>query len=166
MGKRGPRATPAAVLAARASWRATHRAAAEAIYTGDPVMPDCLTGEAKALWDRIVPQLIAAEIPRQPDSEALAAMCMTWAQVCDATKTISRTGMLVKDAKGHPAANPLLKIREAALAQFLRYAVEFGFTPASRSRVQGQVQDQRKDNDPDLGKPRLKDFMVFPKVKS
>ena len=109
---------------------------------------------------------IAAEIPRQPDSEALAAMCMTWAQVCDATKTISRTGMLVKDAKGHPAANPLLKIREAALAQFLRYAVEFGFTPASRSRVQGQVQDQRKDNDPDLGKPRLKDFMVFPKVKS
>lgn len=163
MGKRGPKPTPAAVLESRGSWRAPGRAVDEAIYTGTPVMPDCLTGEAKALWDRVVPQLVAARIPKQPDSESLAAMCMAWAQACDATRTLSKTGILIKDARGNPVANPMLGIRERALAMFLRYAVEFGFTPASRNRVAGDAQQ-----DPDeakAGKPRLGDFLRFPEVK-
>jgi phage terminase small subunit len=48
-------------------------------------------------------------------------------------------GLLVKGSEGQPRSNPLLKIAASAASDMVRYASEFGFTPAAGSRIAAGV---------------------------
>jgi P27 family predicted phage terminase small subunit len=47
-------------------------------------------------------------------------------------------GLVVRGAMGGAVENPLLYISRKAAADMMKYAAEFGLTPAARSRVAGR----------------------------
>ena len=44
-------------------------------------------------------------------------------------------GLVVRTGNGGPTENPLIYIARKAAADMMRYAAEFGLTPAARSRI-------------------------------
>jgi P27 family predicted phage terminase small subunit len=55
-------------------------------------------------------------------------------------------GLLVKGSEGQPRANPLVRIASEAAADMLRFASEFGFPPAARSRIAAGVGGQTSNS--------------------
>lgn len=107
--------------------------------------PAHLNPRALAEWRRLAPELTLLGTLTNVDRAAFAAYCEAWAiyvqaqEVIDdlARKDESGMGaMLITTKSGNTIQNPLLGIRNQALKQVVRYAAEFGFTPASRVRVQ------------------------------
>jgi P27 family predicted phage terminase small subunit len=52
---------------------------------------------------------------------------------------LSARALLVKNADGNPARNPLVKIASSAADAMLRFAGEFGMTPVARARISAGV---------------------------
>jgi P27 family predicted phage terminase small subunit len=97
----------------------------------EPVLPTCprqLGTVAKREWRRIAPELHKLGLLTRIDRAALAAYCATYQQFIEAEVAI-RTAAPDCDVRS------VMRIQAAALTLMHRYLVEFGMTPASRSRV-------------------------------
>ena len=55
-----------------------------------------------------------------------------WAE---ATEAIQKYGTMIKSPQGYPIQSPYLSIANRQTEIMMRIASEFGFTPASRSRI-------------------------------
>ena len=77
MGQRGPAKTPTAVLDQRGSWRGKIRKG-EPTAHGAPVMPDDLDENERAVWQRVVPRLVAMGVAGEVDSDMIARYCTTY----------------------------------------------------------------------------------------
>lgn len=163
MGKRGPKPLPSAILARLGSYRAAGRAACEVNFGGDPEPPEWLEGAALKLWRRVVPQLKKVGVTADVDSESLAAMCVCWQEIVEASAKIKDHGMFVKGKAG-PIISPAVKARASAIERFTRLAGSFGFTPSDRSRIgAGNGQESiEEENDT----PKIEDFVKLPGAKS
>jgi P27 family predicted phage terminase small subunit len=69
------------------------------------------------------------------DRAALAAYCGAYALWAEATEAIQKYGTMVKSPSGYPIQSPYVSIANRQAEIMMRYASEFGFTPASRSRI-------------------------------
>ncbi len=99
-------------------------------------MPDLLDEEAQAEWQRIVPELEAMQILCRVDRAALASYCMAWSRWKRAEAQVKKYGEIVKSPeKGFPMKSPYLTIVDQALETMRKFLVEFGMTPASRTRI-------------------------------
>jgi P27 family predicted phage terminase small subunit len=101
-------------------------------------IPDCpaeLGPVARREWDRMAPQLAALRILTQLDRAALAAYCGAYAMWAEATEAIQKYGTMVKSPTGYPVQSPYVSIANRQAEIMMRIASEFGFTPASRSRI-------------------------------
>ena len=103
-------------------------------------MPGCprwLTGEAKKEWRRMARDLYDAGLLTTVDRAALAGYCVAWATFYEAQTELQKTGvsMVIMTSNGNAVMNPWLGVRNRALDEMRRFLVEFGMTPASRSRV-------------------------------
>ena len=84
----------------------------------------------------------------------LAGYCASFARWKTALETFDRVaandtvmhGLLVKGSEGQPRANPLVRIASEAAADMLRFASEFGFAPAARSRIAAGVGGQTSNS--------------------
>ena len=98
--------------------------------------PEWLDDEAKAEWDRIVPQLQAMGLLAGIDRSALASYCTVWSRWVSAEAHVRKYGSIVKSPeKGFPMKSPYLSIADQALEMMRKLMVEFGLTPSSRSRI-------------------------------
>jgi P27 family predicted phage terminase small subunit len=112
-----------------------------------PLPPDFLTGDAREEWDRIAPGLHLFGLLTAMDVMPLAAYCVAFARWKTTLETFDKMaandpvmhGLLVKGSEGQPRGNPLLQIAGEAARDMLRFASEFGFTPAARSRISAGV---------------------------
>jgi P27 family predicted phage terminase small subunit len=66
---------------------------------------------------------------------ALAAYCGAYALWAEATAAIQKYGAMVKSPSGYPIRSPYVSIANRQTEIMMRIASEFGFTPASRSRI-------------------------------
>jgi P27 family predicted phage terminase small subunit len=101
-------------------------------------IPDCpveLGPIARGEWDRMAPQLASLRILTQLDRAALAAYCGAYAMWAEATEAIQKYGTMVKSPTGYPVQSPYVSIANRQAEIMMRIASEFGFTPASRSRI-------------------------------
>jgi P27 family predicted phage terminase small subunit len=81
------------------------------------------------------------------DVMPLAAYCESYARWRTALETLDKVvaldpamnGLLVRGSEGQTRTNPLAKIASEAAADMVRYAPEFGFSPAARARVAAGV---------------------------
>jgi P27 family predicted phage terminase small subunit len=105
-------------------------------FGGFPKCPAHLDAEARKEWKRISNELAAVGLVSAVDRAALSAYCQCWSRWCSAEKEIQQTGAVIKSPKsGYPVQNPFVGIANTALDQMRKFLIEFGLTPASRSRI-------------------------------
>jgi P27 family predicted phage terminase small subunit len=90
---------------------------------------------AKQEWDRLVGELATLRLLTNLDRAALAAYCGAYALWAESTAQIQKYGAMIKSPTGVPIQSPYLAIANRQAEIMMRIASEFGFTPASRSRV-------------------------------
>jgi P27 family predicted phage terminase small subunit len=98
-------------------------------------VPDWLSPEAQAHWPTIASQLADAGVLTILDRAALGQYCecfVIWRQAYD---KVLKFGLVVKANSGFPVQSPFLGIANVQSERMLRILMEFGCTPASRSRV-------------------------------
>ena len=104
----------------------------------EPAVLECpfeLGALAKQEWDRLVGERAALRLLSNLDRAALAAYCHAYALWAEAVEGIQKHGAMVKSPNGYPIQSPYIAIANRQAEIMMRIASEFGFTPASRSRI-------------------------------
>jgi P27 family predicted phage terminase small subunit len=104
----------------------------------EPIIPQCpsvLGPVARAEWERLCKELVALRLITQLDRAALAAYCGAYELWAEATEAIQKYGSMVKSPSGYPIQSPYVAVANRQAEIMMRIASEFGFTPASRSRI-------------------------------
>src|SRR5436305_1441136 len=100
-----------------------------------PECPPELGPLARQEWDRLVGELAALRLLTNLDRAALGAYCGAYALWAEATAQIQKYGAMIKAPTGFPIQSPYLAIANRQAEIMMRIASEFGFTPASRTRI-------------------------------
>jgi P27 family predicted phage terminase small subunit len=90
---------------------------------------------ARQEWDRIVGELTSFGVLSSFDRGPLAAYCNAYALWIEATDAVQKYGAMIKSPNGYPVQSPYLATVNRQAELMMRVASEFGFTPASRSRI-------------------------------
>ena len=127
--------TPRIVLERRGSRiRGRHKEAPPVTTaTGTPDAPKYLCPLARSEWNRVVP-LIEKTLSLS-HQRMLAAYCDCVADVEIASRELTQDGQTILDATGKKINHPAWNRKRDARAQMLRYANEFGLTPAAASKI-------------------------------
>lgn len=112
-------------------------------------MPAYLSEIERAYWQQIVPQLLSLKVLTQIDGSALAGCCMAYGEMIEARAEAKRFALAARTEL------PFATLRERALSRADRAAkrwksflIEFGMTPASRSRLSTSDPDAGQSKDP------------------
>ena len=112
------------------------------LNAGEPrpeiAIPECpaeLGPVARQEWERLAGELAPLRMITALDRAALAAYCGAYAMWLEATEAIQKYGTMVKSPSGYPVQSPYVSIANRQAEIMMRIASEFGFTPASRSRI-------------------------------
>jgi P27 family predicted phage terminase small subunit len=105
--------------------------------------PDYLSGYALDEWHRIAPGLRVMGLLTELDIHILAAYCVSYGRWRETEEKIAvlrakdpvTHGLLIKGPYGAARINPLIRLSRQMAADVLRFACEFGFTPAARTRI-------------------------------
>jgi P27 family predicted phage terminase small subunit len=108
---------------------------------------------ARQEWDRIAGALTTVERLTVLDRALLAAYCNAYALWLEAVEALEKYGAVMKSPSDYPVQSPYVSIANRQVEIMIRIAAEFGFTPASRSRL-----PTSSKSDPWLDIPRLEDF--------
>jgi P27 family predicted phage terminase small subunit len=112
----------------------------------EAVVPECpveLGPVARREWDRLAGELAPLRLLTNLDRAALAAYCGAYGMWAEATEAIQKFGTMVKSPSGYPVQSPYVSIANRQAEIMMRIASEFGFTPASRSRISTPSADER-----------------------
>jgi P27 family predicted phage terminase small subunit len=90
---------------------------------------------ARQEWGRIVGELISKGVLSSFDRGPLAAYCTAFALWLEAAEAVQKYGAMIKSPNGFPIQSPYLATVNRQAEIMMRIACEFGFTPASRSRI-------------------------------
>jgi P27 family predicted phage terminase small subunit len=104
----------------------------------EPHIPPCpseLSPAAQREWHRLVTELGTLKLLTNLDRAALAAYCGAYALWAEAQEAIQKYGTMVKSPSGFPMQSPYIAVANRQAEIMMRIASEFGFTPASRSRI-------------------------------
>jgi len=93
--------------------------------------------EARREWRRIAPLLHRAGLLAEVDGTALGMLCEALAMYHEAKRVLAvgGEGLIVVSDKGNTYQHPAVGLMNSARADVLRWAREFGMTPAARSRI-------------------------------
>jgi P27 family predicted phage terminase small subunit len=109
-----------------------------------PLMPKHLTTEVRQEWRRVTKSLSDMGILSRHDGPAIEMYCDAYSTMVKAQEGIKASGLLIKGGNGAPKANPLIAIANEAQRNALKILVEFGLTPAARSRVSVNAPQEQK----------------------
>jgi P27 family predicted phage terminase small subunit len=113
-----------------------------AIADDVPDPPVFLSGYARDEWWRVAPELYRLKLLTLIDIAAFAAYCQAFARWRSAEEVLAE--MAKHDPETHgllggTGQNPLVRIAANAAADMVRYAGEFGMSPAARTRIRAGV---------------------------
>ena len=114
---------------------AIQRPGGQAILVARPPMPRDLPAEAKAEWQRIVPQLEDMGDAATIDRGVLIRYCTAWADWLELDRLLQRSTKLIKGQKGNLVRNPLWLMRRDAEQMLAELCRQLGLTPAARLRA-------------------------------
>jgi P27 family predicted phage terminase small subunit len=97
--------------------------------------PPELSPIARQEWHRLAPELATADRLTPFDRGPLAAYCTAYALWVEAVDALQKYGAMIKSPTGYPVQSPYLSTANRQVEIMIRIASEFGFTPASRSRL-------------------------------
>lgn len=109
-----------------------------------PSPPKNLSPVAKTEWKRLAKELHRLGLLTIVDMTMLETYCIVYARWVDAEEHVRSEGIVVlSPLKKVPMQNPYLSIANRAMEQMLKLSHEFGFTPASRTKI--HVGNTKKD---------------------
>ena len=143
MGTTGPTPKPTAlkVLQGNPGKRALPKGEPKPDSGRLPSAPRWLSDEAKREWKRIAPRLHAVGLLTEVDGLALAMLCEAFAQYMAAKTVVDNEGLLLVSEKGNSYQHPAAGLMTQARGELMKWAREFGMTPAARSRISVQAAD-------------------------
>ena len=106
--------------------------------------PSELNEWGKLLWVSICEEYLKIGLITKVDTGSLLALCNEYGTYCESDDIVKAKGLEVEEEiysqKGElvgvkTIANPMLKVRNDALKNYIKLATEFGLTPASRTRI-------------------------------
>lgn len=100
-----------------------------------PTRPAWLLPEAKREWTRVARELQRLGLLTTVDRAALASYCQWWARFVEAQKALDECGLVFVTANGYVQQRPEVGIAKTAASMMKSFLIEFGLTPASRSRL-------------------------------
>lgn len=106
-----------------------------------PACPRELNPIARKEWRRVVREMDALGMLTQLDRAALAMYAQAWAEWVESVEKLARTGYLIKAPSGYLIQNPFVSIKTQAEKAMAKIGIEFGMTPASRSKIEGARRD-------------------------
>lgn len=116
---------------------------------GIPDPPEWLSEKARRAWDVIAPLLAEHGVLTTADGAALEGLCETHADWVDAAELVRTQGMAYETTTGAGEriirANPAMAIKADADRRRRAWLVEFGLTPAARSKVTGANGQKQAD---------------------
>ena len=146
---RGPAPKPKAALKAAGSWRAKNRADDIKPDPGAPSPPASLDKEARAAWDRIVPELAEKGVLTKNNRDALVGLCQSWSDY-ERYRLAAKDHNVVSKEHKH-----LMELANSAYYRWRQTAKSFGLTPEDRSRVKVDTKKSADDKS-HYFKPRIK----------
>jgi P27 family predicted phage terminase small subunit len=145
MGRRGPRPRPThlKLLMGNPGKRPINPEPEPAFAAVIPDPPEFLKGYAADEWRRIAEELYRLKLLTVVDIYPLAAYCEAygmWRTSVETYETMAANdpathGLIVRAKNGTILQNPIVLSARQAAKDMVRYASEFGFTPAARSRI-------------------------------
>lgn len=119
------------------------------------VIPSCpahLKTEAKVAWGRLCVLLDGMGVLTEADVFTLERLCGCYAELIRYDKLIDTDGPTYTTSTNTGdtliKANPAVAMFADADRRFKSYLIEFGLTPAARSKVHGAPPDPNKKDDP------------------
>lgn len=143
MGARGPQPTPTSTLKLRGSWRGETRDGEPATEVAAPSAPEWLNGEARAEWDRVVPELIGRQTLSRADRGVLALYCHAWAEFVQTSSLVDEQGYTITTTTGE-IINPVVVVMNKAAERLLKTADRFGLSPAAKARVRADAPQEKQ----------------------
>lgn len=98
--------------------------------------PEWFDAEARTQWFRIVPEMKSLGLLTGLDQSAIEITCQTiadYVRYCQAIKDAEIE--LMQTPNGMPTQIPYVSMRNKSAELARKYLVEFGLTPASRTRL-------------------------------
>ena len=146
----GPRPTPTHLKVLRGNpghQRLNRNEPEPQVPTEVPEPPPFLEGYGCDEWYRIGTELHRLQLLTMADINPLAAYCMAYHRWRTAEESLAEmaksdaltSALLIRRTSGDAAENPLAKIARKAAADMVRYAGEFGMSPAARARISAGV---------------------------
>lgn len=119
-----------------------------------PYQPVHLDAIGLEEWNRISMGLHHMGILTEVDGNALAAYCASysmWVQAWEAIKGMKKegvlgSGLMIKTKNGNMIQNPLVGTANVAARDMVKFASEFGLTPAARARISLKSEELSKDS--------------------
>lgn len=122
-----------------------------------PATPPHLSQPAKVEFERMAKLLYENNLLTGFDVGSLAAYAQLYGRWADAEAELNKDrehpeahakGLLILTSNGHLIQNPLVGVANKAAADMVRYCVEFGMTPSSRTRLRTSPREDKQDYDP------------------
>ena len=110
-----------------------------------PECPSWLEPEAKKEWERMADIMEGIGILTEIDMTAFAGYCQAYARWKEAEEFLSKHGTIFKTPSGYIQQVPQVSIAQTYLKVMKDFASQFGLTPASRTRI--QVNTENNDTD-------------------
>ncbi len=115
-----------------------------------PSCPAHLGDSGKVAWGRLSVLLDRMGVLTEADGAALERLCDCYTDILECRKLIETDGRTYKTTtpQGETLikANPAVAQLRAADSQFKSYLVEFGLTPAARSKVHASTDDDQEED--------------------
>jgi P27 family predicted phage terminase small subunit len=166
MGYRGPIPKPTAI--ARAEGNPGKRRLNDTEPQPRAIAPRCpahLDAEAKKEWKRLVPVLLRMRVLSEADWMTLASLCQTWSTLVKAQAKLTEMGVLYKTPSGYIQQSPLFSMVNQCVDIITKLSREFGLTPAARSRIVAQTEEEDDDLWALLNAPRHDDVRPSSDIK-
>lgn len=97
--------------------------------------PRGLPPEALAEWKRVAPELDAMGVSTVLDRAMLVGYVLNYARAIQAEAQIEKEGMIVENDRGGHSQHPAVRIARSSWDLAMKFASDFGMTPASRTRI-------------------------------
>jgi len=94
-----------------------------------------LSDEARAVWDRLAPDLIAKKVLTGWDADAFTTFCATAATYRAASESLAVEGMVARGAAGGVIKSPYWQIMRDCVAVMTTIGSRFGLTPSDRAQL-------------------------------
>lgn len=98
-------------------------------------------------WNRLIQELHDNGLMTNFDRAALAAYCDLWASYVEASDKMTGKDMVSITAAGNLVENPYFSIKKRCLELMHKFLIEFGMTPAARTKISAPLSKKPSEED-------------------